>query len=261
MSVVDDSFGHPLKHEEAAVDPLAGGIANHGYQCGMLWGATLAAGAQAYRLFGPGPKAETEAMIAAQKVVTSFRAGTKNEINCLEIAQINLSEKNQLLPILKFFAKGGPIRCFRMAARYAPEARRAIDIALSEENIESPATAVSCAAMLAQRMGASEMQTVMVSGFAGGIGFSGGGCGALGAAIWIIGMEGRQEGAGKKVINSRIADTIDRFLKDASDFKFECSEIVGREFNGIEDHARYLRDGGCSQIIEALVAGSSNSAR
>jgi hypothetical protein len=37
----------------------------HGYQCGMIWGATLAAGAQAYRLLGPGPQAETAAIIAA----------------------------------------------------------------------------------------------------------------------------------------------------------------------------------------------------
>jgi hypothetical protein len=49
MSVVDGSFDHPLKLEEKATIPLAGGIVNQGYQCGMIWGATLAAGAQAYR--------------------------------------------------------------------------------------------------------------------------------------------------------------------------------------------------------------------
>ena len=32
--------------------PLAGGFMGYGYQCGMLWGAVLAAGAQAYRIFG-----------------------------------------------------------------------------------------------------------------------------------------------------------------------------------------------------------------
>ena len=50
MSVVDGSFGHPMKLEEEAAAPLAGGIMNHGFQCGMLWGASLAAGAEAYRL-------------------------------------------------------------------------------------------------------------------------------------------------------------------------------------------------------------------
>ncbi len=54
-----------------------------------------------------------------------------------------------------------------------------------------------------------------------------------------------------KTINSRVGDTIDRFVKTA-DSKFECSEIVGRRFENIGDHAGYLRDGGCSEIIEVL---------
>lgn len=252
MSVVDGSFDHPLKLEENASSPLAGGIVNHGYQCGMLWGATLSAGAQAYRLFGPGPQAETAAIMAAQRIVESFRARTNNEINCLEITHLNLQGKNQLLPILKFFIKGGPIGCFHMAARYAPVAFSETNAALSEKHFETPASPVSCAAMLAQKMGVSEMHTVMAAGFAGGIGLSGGACGALGAAIWIIGMNGRNEGVGTKVINSRISATIDKFLKSASDFRFECSEIVGRRFENIDDHADFLRDEGCSEIIGVL---------
>ena len=69
FNVLDRAFDHPLKLEEHAVMPLAGGIVQHGYQCGMLWGVTLAAGAQAYRLLGPGSQAETEAIIAAQRLV------------------------------------------------------------------------------------------------------------------------------------------------------------------------------------------------
>jgi hypothetical protein len=256
MSVVDRSFDHPLKLEEEATIPHAGGLVNMGYQCGMLWGATLAAGAQAYRLLGPGPQAETEAIIAAQRLVESFRARTNN-INCLEITEIDLKSSSKrllLMQVFKFFIKkGGPIGCVRMAVGYAPEAYSEINTALSEEHVEAPAPPVSCAAMLAQKMGASDMHTVMAAGFAGGIGLSGGACGALGAAIWIIGMNGRKEGVGNKVINSRIADTIDRFIRNA-DFEYECSAIVGRRFENIGDHAGYLRDGGCSKIIELLAA-------
>ena len=68
MSVVDDSFNHPLALEEHATMPLAGGIEQMGYQCGQLWGAALAAGAEAYRLFGPGPRAEAAAVIAAHVI-------------------------------------------------------------------------------------------------------------------------------------------------------------------------------------------------
>lgn len=45
--------------------PFAGGIMQRGYQCGMIWGAALAAGAEAHRLHGPGPQAETAAIMAA----------------------------------------------------------------------------------------------------------------------------------------------------------------------------------------------------
>jgi hypothetical protein len=254
MGVVDRSFDHPLKLEERASAPLAGGIMLHGYQCGMLWGAALAAGAQAYRLLGPGPQAETAAIIAAQRLVDTFRTLTNNEINCLEITELNWQGENQALPILKFFVRGGPIGCLRLAARYAPEAFSEIDSAFSEIHIAAPSPPVSCAAILAKKMGVSDMHTVMAAGFAGGIGLSGGACGALGAAIWIIEMDSGEEGANKLDFqNPKALDAIDRFIKSA-DYEFECSEIVGRRFENIDDHTGYLRAGGCSEIIEALAA-------
>jgi len=239
-----------LELEEHAAMPLMGGVMNHGYQCGMVWGAALAAGAQAYRLHGPGPQAETEAIIAAQRIVESFHA-RYNNINCLEITDMNMQGNIQITKLLKFFIKGGPIGCFRMAVKYAPEAFSEINTALSEKHIEAPSPPVSCSAMLAQKMGVSDMHAVMAAGLAGGIGLCGGACGALGAAIWIIGMNSSKEGASNKVINSKASDTIDRFIR-STDFKFECSEIVGRRFENIGDHAGYLRDGGCSEIIEVL---------
>ncbi|MFZ1552900.1 MAG: hypothetical protein WAV53_16015 [Anaerolineae bacterium] len=74
MAVVDRSFDQPLPLEESAAMPLAGGIMGNGYQCGMLWGGALAAGAQAYRHHGAGARAEVEALLAAQKLVETFRA-------------------------------------------------------------------------------------------------------------------------------------------------------------------------------------------
>ena len=121
MSVVDSSFDHPLKQEERASLPFMGGFMNHGYQCGMIWGATLAAGAQAYQLLGPGLQADAAAIIAAQRVVESFRARYKH-INCFEITEVEFrpsSKRRLLLQIFKFFIKkGGPIGCFSMAAGY-----------------------------------------------------------------------------------------------------------------------------------------------
>jgi len=255
MSVVDRSFDQPLRLEECAVMPLAGGIMGNGYQCGMLWGGALAAGAQAYRLYGSGPQSEAEALIASQRLVESFRARTK-EINCAEITEMEwktTSKRRMATQVVKFFAKGGPIGCFRLAADYAQIAFDEINAALVEKHIEAPSHPVSCATMLAKKMGASDMHTVMAAGLAGGIGLSGGACGALGAAIWIIGINSTKEEIGKLFENPLASAAIDRYLESA-DYEFECSKIVGKKFENVADHASYLRDGGCSKIIEALAA-------
>jgi hypothetical protein len=96
----------------------------------------------------------------------------------------------------------------------------------------------------------------MASGLAGGIGLCGGACGALGAAIWIMGMNISKE---QEVVNlwkdktfsAKFDDLIDKFLKKTN-YEFECSKIVGRKFENVGDHANYLRDGGCSELIEIL---------
>ena len=231
--------------------PLAGGM-QQGYQCGMLWGAALAAGARAYRLWGPGPQAETGAVIAAQQAVEAFRART-GEINCAEIVALNWKAPSKK-SILKFILKGGPIGCFRLAADYAPIAYNAIDSALSNQPIEPLAPPISCAAMLAQKMGASDQHTVMAAGLAGGIGLSGGACGALGAAIWLIGIKNGEKENGKvNYSDPAIPAAIERFLESA-DYEFECAKIVGRNFENAADHAAYVREGGCARIIEALAA-------
>lgn len=251
MSVVDNSFGHPLKAEEKAIRIMAGGIAGQGYQCGMLWGAGLAAGAQAYRVYGSDAKAEAAAMAATQKALEAFLTRSKNEINCLEITELNIQGENQLLSVLKFFAKGGPIGCFRLAGRYAPLAYQAIEEALSEGNFAVPSPPLSCTAMLAKKMGAAEMQSVMAAGLAGGIGLCGGACGALGTAIWIQAMSRTEEPVGLDFSAPWMEKIIKSFLQ-SSDYRFECSEIVGRKFESIDDHAEYIREGGCSNIIDTL---------
>jgi len=230
--------------------PLAGGILQHGYQCGMIWGATLAAGAEAYRLYGPGPKAEVKAISAAQKMVESFRAYSNN-INCLEIIGLDKSSTGMQM-FIHFVLKGGTIGCIRRAAKYSKLAFNDINTALSENQAQELSPPISCAAVLAQKMGVSDKHTVMASGFAGGIGLCGGACGALGAAIWIISMNIIREQDGKLSFNNPKAQSvIEGFLK-LSDHEFECSKIVGRKFESINDHAEYLHDGGCANLINSL---------
>jgi hypothetical protein len=252
MSVVDGSFDHPLALEEHATLPLAGGIEQMGFQCGQLWGAALAAGAQAYHTYGPGPQAETAALMCAQRLAESFR-GSYKSINCLDV--VDLDWKNaQAAQVLRFLLRGGPIRCFSMTAGYARAAFNEINATFADNQLAAPASPVSCAALLAQKMGASDLHAVMATGLAGGIGLSGGACGALGAAIWILEMNRVKDGTGKVEFNSPEAtEAIDRFLQSSAG-EFECSKIVGRKFEDVATHAGYLRDGGCSKIIEGLTA-------
>ncbi len=224
----------------------------HGYQCGMIWGAALAAGAQTYRLFGPGTQAETRAIVAAQRLVEVFRA-RNNAINCYDITNLNASSTN-LQMVHYFLVKGGTIGCFRRTADFAPRAFAAIENALAEKPPEAPCEPASCATLLAQKMGTSDRHAVTAAGLAGGIGLCGGGCGALGAAIWIIGMDHIKNDTGKiEFKNPRAIDAIDSFT-ECTDYEFECAAIVGRKFENTGDHAEYLQGGGCAKLIEVLAA-------
>jgi hypothetical protein len=250
LRVLNRAFDNPLEKEEHATSPLAGGIMQYGYQCGMIWGAALAAGAQAYRLFGAGLKSEVKAITASQRIVESFHSLNKN-INCYEITGIDKS--SSAMQMIKFFiVKGGTIHCFHMSRKYAKASYEEINSSLSENDIDTPSAPVSCSAMLAEKMGSSEIQKVMAAGLAGGIGFCGGACGALGTAIWITGIKKLEKEGGRINFKSQEAgDVINKFLK-CTDYEFECSKIVGRKFKDVDDHANYLHEGGCSKIIDAL---------
>ncbi len=253
--VLNRAFNQPLPDEECAAMPFAGGMLRHGYQCGLLWGAALAAGARTHRQFGAGPAAETRAVLAAQRLVPSFRAQNRH-INCLEITEIGRSSTTMQM-ITFFLIKGGTLGCFRRAARYARTAFSDINATLCEQSADTPPAPASCSALLARKLGASDLHTMMVAGLAGGIGLSGEACGALGAAIWLSALNNLRKEDGKvKFDDPRAATLIDRFLK-CTDYEFECSKIVGRKFDSVSDHAAYLSGGGCSKILEVLSTGES----
>ncbi len=249
-SVIDRGFGYPAQIEEQAATFLAGGILARGYQCGQLWGAVLAAGAQAYRRLGPGTQAQAAALITAGRLVETFRV-KNGEIDCRALTKTDWRDsKNAILYMLK----GGPVRCFLIAGAYGPQAFCEINAALAEWDGEAPSGPVSCAGMLAEKAGVSGLHTAMAAGLAGGIGLCGGACGALGAAVWVTAMNVVKEGKVSFDIESpAINAVIDAFLEGTGG-EFTCSKIAGRRFESLEDHAAYLREGGCGEIIDGLAA-------
>lgn len=255
MSVVDGAAGYAQLAEEHASNPLAGGLAGMGFQCGQLWGAALAAGALAYREMGPGPQAEAAALSAAETLVQLFNR-RYHCINCSDLTQVEWRKGGQGRPLIGFFLRGGPLRCFGMSADYARAAFYAIHRDLADGPFAQAGQQwtgpVSCAALLARRSGATEMQTVMAAGLAGGIGLSGGACGALGAAVWLRALRtNARRGEQIDFNHPVITDLVDRFV-EASQIRFDCAEIVGRKFADRADHAAYLRAGGCAQLLDAL---------
>ena len=74
--------------------------------------------------------------------------------------------------------------CFRLTQNWAPEAIQAANEGLEHEQTELLQPAASCASEVVKKMGGNAEEMVMVAGFAGGLGLSGKGCGALSASIW-----------------------------------------------------------------------------
>ena len=49
--ILNREYGYPKPAEEYALDPFSGGIFQQAHQCGMLWGSSLALGAEAWRRY------------------------------------------------------------------------------------------------------------------------------------------------------------------------------------------------------------------
>lgn len=198
--LLNNEFDNVKLQEEKAADMLAGGIAQKGHQCGMLWGFTFFT--------------------------------------------------------LKTICRGfiySP--CFNLIVKWTPEAVQTAKSGLSEKvDINQPC--LSCAAEVVRRMGGTEEESVMVAGFAGGIGLSGNTCGALGAAVWYKMLDwGRKNpGQTQAMFENPDAKKIIRAFYIQTDSEVLCSKICNKKFETIDEHSEYVKNGGCKNIIEALAS-------
>jgi hypothetical protein len=253
--ILNRAFDHRNELAEKALDPLAGGIINQGHQCGMLWGATLAIGAEAYRQTQDKGKAVAAAIIASQYIMHSFTQQTGTP-NCREITGYKLNTlKGMLSMMIETLWKGmenSP--CFEMAEDWAPSAIQAAEEGLEDEQIEQIPYAYSCATEVLKKMGASEEEATMVAGFAGGIGLSGRACGALGAAIWMKSLEWCKAHPGKNppLFGNTAAKKLVKAFKEESQGEMLCRNICGKTFHSVDEHSEYIKNGGCAGIIELL---------
>lgn len=246
--ILNRHYNHPRVNEERASDPLAGGILQAGHQCGMLWGASMAAGAEAHRRYKDENLATAMAIIATQNIMRSFENRTKN-INCREITKCNWKSPAS---IFKYFITGKAISCFRLAEKWAPEAIEAAEKGISKKHDDILYQCLSCTSELAKKMGATKEQITMVSGLAGGMGLRGHACSALATAIWLKSISDEEEVPIKKSLaNPHLKKIETKFLETTGKEKL-CRTITGKEFKGPADHTEYIQNGGCEKIITML---------
>jgi hypothetical protein len=246
--LLDREFGHLKETEERAADPLAGGLLQAGHQCGMLWGAALAAGAESFRKHDDRDRAIGAAIIAARQLADSFekRAGS---VNCRDVTGCDFASKSGLWKALLL---GRFIRCFRLAGQWAPEAIQAAATGLALAPAGLPEHPLSCASQVVGLMGGSDEEMVMAAGFAGGIGLSGNGCGALAAAIWKTVLELVRKSNWKYSLSDPVTREIMKKFHEASGPETECRKIIGRRFKTIGEHTEFIKSGGCDKLIQVL---------
>jgi len=246
--ILNREFGHLKENEECASDPLAGGIFQQGYQCGMLWGSALAVGAESFRRHDDQGQAIAQAITATQHIIESFLNRAKS-IECYDITSCDFKSK---FGLAKYLLTGKPITCFHLADKWAPKAIQSAKEGLSHQPADLPQIPISCASEVAKKMGASNEEMVMVAGFAGGLGLSGNACGALSAAIWIKTLEKvRNQNYKYSLSDSDIEKIIEAFNEETG-YEMECCKITGLCFKTIDEHTAFIRNGGCEKLMNVL---------
>ena len=251
--LLNREFDHQKVNEETAADPLAGGLMQKGHQCGMLWGATLAVGVESYHRSKNPDEAIVLAIKATMHLNESFLK-TADTVSCRDITKCNL---DSFFGMTKFMIKTqikgmNNSICFVLAEKWAPRAIESAKIGLTQHESEESKQVLSCASEVVKKMGGSDEEMVIVSGFAGGLGLSGNACGALSAAVWLNSLAWSKEHRGKSAWSNRDAKkTLKRFLIE-TDSEILCHKICGQRFKTIDDHTAFVKNGGCRKLIDLL---------
>ncbi len=259
--ILNREFEHPNELAELALNPLAGGILNQSQQCGMIWGAALAVGAESYRRYKDQDLATAVAITATKEVVASFEKRS-NTVKCGEILGYSLSNLLGMARLMVNTTLKGMenSKCFDLAEAWAPEAIQSARDGLDTSDIKISDKPVSCASEVVRRMGGTEEEIQMTAGFAGGLGLSGNACGALSAAIWMQTLQWCRENPGKlpPYIRNKPAKQILKTFKKLTGSEMLCKKITGQNFADINAHTVYLKNGGCDELIDGLVASALN---
>jgi len=252
--------------EEQASHLLSGGMMHQGNACGLLSGAILSAGLQATQRFDDDATRLGATLYAAVQLAESYPE-TSGAINCREItgqSVITLSEKVQ------YMREGKARQCGRLLMTWANHADMLIDEALTEFEKQDPGpSSANCSTETFKKIASTEelerTGSTYVAGLAGGVGLQGRSCAALTVGILILTLRhyaarrfpqkdsrflGTLHELGMARFRKRPAQLLEEFKRE---FDSElCSEIVGRRFTSPNDHASFIAEGGCREVIDFI---------
>jgi C_GCAxxG_C_C family probable redox protein len=253
--LLNREFGYQKPTEELASNPLAGGLMGKGHQCGMLWGSSLAVGAESFRRYNDQNQATATTIATTQHVMESFKNRAKS-CNCRDVVGIDFTSKFGLVKLMvKTMLRGGMSHsvCFNLAEKWAPESIQSAKEGLSKQSDFSQKP-VSCSSEVIRKMGGSDEEIAMVAGFAGGMGLSGNACGALGAAIWMKTLDWCKKHPGEipPFFDSPATQNTCKAFNEITGSEILCRKICGQSFQTIDEHTEFMNKGGCSKLIDAL---------
>jgi C_GCAxxG_C_C family probable redox protein len=247
FTTLNKEFDQPLDIEVRASSALSGGLMQAGRQCGMLWGSSMAASAESYRRISDPVQAMGLAIQTTRGLMDSYSERTAC-VNCRDFTRSDFSKPFDMLKYMLFRTRA----CFRLLYDWAPEAVESAKQGLQEVPAKSKVRTTNCASEVVREMGGTEKEMEMVAGFAGGMGLSGNGCGALGAAVWMKSLRFLKDENKKNAYFNPEAKNTMRVFNEKTGSEFRCHKICGKRFDTLEEHSEFIRDGGCKELIEAL---------
>ena len=254
--------------EEQASHLLSGGLMYQGDACGLLSGAVLSAGLQATRRFDDDATRSAATLHAAVRLAKAYPE-ISGAVDCREItgqSVVTLREKAQ------YMREGKARQCGRLLMKWANRADSVIDQALSEfEGCDPSPSCTNCAVETFERIAKDDelarSRSTYVAGLAGGVGLLGRGCAALTVGILVLTLRhyavrrsrrrdsrflGSLHEFGLARFRRRPARLLEEFEREfGSDL---CNDIVGRAFTSPSDHASFIAEGGCSEVIDFVEA-------
>jgi C_GCAxxG_C_C family probable redox protein len=260
-------FGIDEPAYEQAIHAFSGGFMHLGHACGLLTGAVMAAGFVARSRFDDDETRSGAALFAAIQLAKALPELT-GSVNCRDITEMSLIS---LSGLLRYGLQGKSRMCGRLHVKWAFQAQQVIDKALMEFGERRPSgSSANCAVQtmreLNSSVGMKAKDSVLVAGFAGGVGLIGNVCGALAAGVFAMSAADHL-GRKHKKRDSRIRGSFEEFtgvnyrgaatqlrLEFVRQFGKElCIDIIGRPFRDAADHSTFVEQGGCENVRKLVI--------